>query len=60
FVVEKTLPMKFDSFYVSILSEKYKTGKMNFLNGFWRGFVSNWKARSTSEYSSLIYILKKR
>ena len=60
FVVEKTLPMKFDSFYVSILSEKYQTGKMNFLNGFWRGFVSNWKARSTSEYSSLIYILKKR
>ena len=60
FVVEKTLPMKFDSFYVSILSEKYKTGKMNLINGFWRGFVSNWKARSTSEYSSLIYILKKR
>jgi len=59
FIVEKTLPMKFDSFYVSMLSEKYKTGKMNFLNGFWRGFVSNWKARSTSEYSSLIYILKK-
>ena len=59
FVVEKTLPMKFDSFYVSMLSEKYKTGKMKFLNGFWRGFVSNWKARSTSEYSSLIYIIKK-
>ena len=59
FIVEKTLPMKFDSFYVSMLSEKYKKGKMNFLNGFWRGFVSNWKARSTSEYSSLIYIIKK-
>jgi len=59
FVVEKTLPMKFDSFYVSMLSEKYKTGKLNFLIGFWRGFVSNWKARKTSEYSSLIYIIKK-
>ncbi|MDP5092883.1 MAG: class I SAM-dependent methyltransferase [Polaribacter sp.] len=59
FVVEKILPMKFDSFYVSMLSEKYKTGNMNFLNGFWRGFVSNWKARKTSEYSSLIYIIKK-
>jgi 2-polyprenyl-3-methyl-5-hydroxy-6-metoxy-1,4-benzoquinol methylase len=59
FIIEKTLPMKFDSFYVSMLSEKYKTGKMNFFNGFWRGFVSNWKARSTSEYSSLIYIIKK-
>jgi hypothetical protein len=42
-----------------MLSEKYKTGKLNFLIGFWRGFVSNWKARKTSEYSSLIYIIKK-
>jgi 2-polyprenyl-3-methyl-5-hydroxy-6-metoxy-1,4-benzoquinol methylase len=57
--VEKILPMKFDSFYVSMLSEKYKTGKLNFLFGFWRGFVSNWKARKTSEYSSLVYIIKK-
>ena len=57
--IEKILPMKFDSFYVSMLSEKYKTGKLNFLIGFWRGFVSNWKARKTSEYSSLIYIIKK-
>lgn len=58
-VVEKILPMNFDAFYVSLLSEKYKTGKMNYLQGFWRGFVSNWKARKTSEYSSLIYIIKK-
>ena len=28
------LPMKFDSFYVSLLSEKYKTGKMNFIRAF--------------------------
>ena len=28
--LEKVLPMKFDSFYVSLLSEKYKNGKMNF------------------------------
>ena len=26
----KVLPMLFDSFYVSLLSEKYKNGKMNF------------------------------
>lgn len=57
--VEKTLPMKFDSFYVAMLSEKYKTGKLNFLKGCWRGFVSNWKARNNSEYSSLIYVIKK-
>ena len=57
-VVDKTLPMKFDSYYVSLLSEKYKTGKSNPINAFYRGFLSNWKARSTTEYSSLIYILK--
>lgn len=30
----KVLPMKFDSFYVSLLSEKYKTGKMNYIKAF--------------------------
>ncbi|MEO8774257.1 MAG: methyltransferase domain-containing protein, partial [Gelidibacter sp.] len=56
--VIKTVPMKFDAFYVSLLSEKYKTGKMNFIKGFWNGWRSNLKARSSREYSSLIYILK--
>lgn len=58
--VIQTLPMKFDSYYVSLLSEKYKTGKSKYLSAFWRGFLSNWKARKTKEYSSLIYVLKKR
>ncbi|PKV48743.1 methyltransferase family protein [Aquimarina sp. MAR_2010_214] len=56
--LEKTLPMKFDSFYVSLLSEKYKSGKMNFLNAFWIGLRSNLKAKRSGEYSSHIYILK--
>jgi hypothetical protein len=30
------------------------------LKSFYRGFVSNIKARSTKEYSSLIYVLKKQ
>jgi 2-polyprenyl-3-methyl-5-hydroxy-6-metoxy-1,4-benzoquinol methylase len=59
-VVEKTIPMKFDGYYVSLLSEKYKSGKMNPLKSFYRGFVSNFKARTTNEYSSLIYVLKKQ
>jgi 2-polyprenyl-3-methyl-5-hydroxy-6-metoxy-1,4-benzoquinol methylase len=57
-VVEKTLPMLFDAYYVALLSEKYKTGKMNPLNAFWIGFKSNLRARRTSEYSSLIYVIK--
>lgn len=55
----KILPMKFDSFYVSLLSEKYKTGKMSFLKGFITGMRSNLKGMSSGEYSSHIYILKR-
>ena len=56
--LEKVLPMKFDSFYVSLLSEKYKTGKMNFIKAFFIGLRSNLKASGTKEYSSHIYVLK--
>jgi ubiquinone/menaquinone biosynthesis C-methylase UbiE len=56
--LEKVLPMKFDSFYVSLLSEKYKTGKMNFIKAFFIGLRSNLKASGTNEYSSHIYVLK--
>jgi 2-polyprenyl-3-methyl-5-hydroxy-6-metoxy-1,4-benzoquinol methylase len=54
----KVLPMKFDSFYVSLLSEKYKTGKMNFVSGFLTGLKSNLKAKQSLEYSSHIYVLR--
>jgi len=56
--VAKTLPMKFDAYYVSLLSEKYASGFMNPLKAFWVGWRSNNKARSSGEYSSLIYIIK--
>ena len=56
--VVKTLPMKFDSYYVSLLSEKYKSGWMNFFNAFRIGLLSNFKAKQTTEYSSLIYCIK--
>lgn len=54
----KILPMKFDSFYVSLLSEKYKTGKMNYFKAFYIGLKSNLKAKKNFEYSSHIYVLK--
>ena len=56
--LKEVLPMKFDSFYVSLLSEKYKTGKMNFIKAFLIGWKSNWKGSQNSEYSSHIYVLK--
>jgi len=55
----KILPMKFDSFYVSLLSEKYKTGKMNFVKGFFIGLRSNMKAARNFEYSSHIYVINR-
>lgn len=56
--VENVHPMTFDAFYVSLLSEKYKRGWMNVFSAFCVGLVSNFKARRTGEYSSLIYVIK--
>ncbi|WP_400071280.1 class I SAM-dependent methyltransferase [Zobellia russellii] len=55
----KTKPMWFDSFYVSILSEKYKTGKQNYINAFLVGLWSNIRAVFNGQPSSIIYILKR-
>ena len=53
--------MKYDSFYVSMLSEKYKTGKINYFKAFLTGLKSNSKANNKTDnsYSSQIYIFKK-
>ncbi|MCF4100644.1 class I SAM-dependent methyltransferase [Gillisia sp. M10.2A] len=50
----------FDSFYVSLLSEKYKTGHSNLLKAAYVGLKSNLKAKSSSEYSSICYFFRKR
>lgn len=53
-------PMWFDSFYVSLLSSKYKNGKPNWIGAFWTGFMSNLKAMSdVRKCSSVIYIISK-
>mgnify|MGYP006078893099 FL=1 len=56
--VVKTHPMKYDSFYVSLLSEKNKKGTYNYVKAFFVGLRSNMKALKSKEYSSLIYELK--
>lgn len=55
-----SMPMWFDAFYVSMLSEKYKFGKINFFNAIYIGLKSNVKAQKTSQFSSLIYIIKNK
>ncbi|HET6721915.1 MAG TPA: class I SAM-dependent methyltransferase, partial [Chitinophagaceae bacterium] len=53
-------PMWFDSFYVSLLSSKYKNGNPNWIGAFWTGLMSNLKAMSdVKKCSSVIYIISK-
>ena len=56
FLLRETLPMKFDSFYVSMLSEKYKTGSTNLIKAFFTGLMSNLKANTSDKFSSTIYV----
>lgn len=51
-------PMKFDAYYIALLSEKYKSGKSSFLKAFFAGLRSNCKASNhKSNYSSLIFVV---
>ena len=58
--LKKVKPMWFDSFYVSLLSEKYKNGKMSFVKGFLVGLRSNVSGLFKKEFSSHIYIIKNK
>jgi len=52
-------PMWFDSYYVSLLSSKYKNGKPNWLSAYWNGSVSNLLAMvNKKKCSSIIYIIE--
>jgi ubiquinone/menaquinone biosynthesis C-methylase UbiE len=55
--VVKTLPMKYDSYYVSMLSEKHRGG--NLISAVWNGWRSNMAASDArNDYSSQIYVLQ--
>ncbi|WP_235938454.1 class I SAM-dependent methyltransferase [Chitinophaga solisilvae] len=55
----KKHPMVFDGFYVSLLSEKYKTGKSRLLQGFFNGFHSYRKGlKDVDRCSSIVYECK--
>ena len=56
--IESVHPMKLDSFYVSLLSEKYKGNKLGFINAIRIGLKSNSLAKKSGQYSSLIYTIK--
>ena len=58
--IEKIKPLLLDSFYISMLSEKYKKSSLFWLKGFIFGAISNFKASKSGEFSSLIYIIRKK
>lgn len=60
FTHESTYPLKLDAYYVSLLSEGYKNSRFRWLKGFWNGLISNLEAQKTGNYSSLIYVFRKR
>jgi len=58
--IKKIKPLLLDSFYISMLSEKYKKSSLSWIKGFIFGTISNLKASKSNEYSSLIYIIEKK
>lgn len=60
FEVIERKPMWFDSFYVSMLSEKHRAKQGSLARAFWNGLRSNVKAIGDhNKTSSIIYIAKK-
>ncbi len=59
----RIIPMRLDAFYVGILSEKYRNAEslpiVGMIKAFVNGLRSNYQARRSMEYSSLIYVVKK-
>ncbi|HEY9047341.1 MAG TPA: class I SAM-dependent methyltransferase [Ohtaekwangia sp.] len=56
------IPMKLDAYYISLLSEKYKSptsGLPGMILAFKNAMLSNLRAKKTGQYSSLIYIIRK-
>ena len=59
FTLENKIGMRYDAFYVSMLSNEYISGKKQYFKGFLIGLVSNVLAYlKIYEFSSTIYIFK--
>lgn len=55
-----TKPLKWDSYYISMMSEKYRGASLSFVRGLVQGFKSNRAARKSGEYSSMVYIFERK
>ncbi|MCX6193032.1 MAG: class I SAM-dependent methyltransferase [Cytophagales bacterium] len=60
FTLKRSRGLIFDSFYISLLSNEYKSGNKRLLNSFFIGLISNLSAMlGKSNYSSNLYIFEK-
>lgn len=59
-VVDEIIPLKMDAYYISLISEKYKSGKKNYLKAIINGFRSNMLAKNNNNHSSLLFIIKNK
>ena len=60
FTLKKSRGLIFDSFYISLLSNEYKSGNKRLLHSFFIGLISNLSAMlGKSNYSSNLYIFEK-
>ncbi len=57
--LQKKLPMKFDAYYIAMLSTKHRDGKINYVESLLTGMRSNEAAFKTGNYSSLTYVFRK-
>ena len=55
-----TKPLKWDAYYISMLSEKYRGSSNSFFKGIIQGYKSNRAARKSGEYSSMVYIFERK
>ncbi|MDO5342478.1 MAG: class I SAM-dependent methyltransferase [Bacteroidia bacterium] len=59
FKLKKIHPLKWDAFYISMMSENYVGRGNSFVKGVISGLKSNRRAKKTGEYSSLVYVFDK-
>jgi 2-polyprenyl-3-methyl-5-hydroxy-6-metoxy-1,4-benzoquinol methylase len=60
FDVKAILPLVFDAPYISMRSEIHKGSNINMLKGAFYGINSNLRALFNNEYSSLLFVVKKK
>ncbi len=61
--IKQVIPMKLDAYYVSLLSERYKSGGtltlLGMIRAIWTGLKSNLKGKNKTNQSSLIFVVQK-